>query len=187
MSPPSQSAAMLRPSSKHVSITGRPGSTLRTDLGVSFAFSGPTTVIRGETFHLDVFAVNRSSKRKTLAVIAVPLSAKSSLRQHSKLRLSTGPAEFRKNDAQIAEPVLDDRSTYGMQNLRKGQIAEIVCLNADVRIGPLPPGACHNVQLEFLTLSTGVVGLAALNIVDLESKEITQITELPDVLVLDAT
>jgi len=49
----------------------------------------------------------------------------------------------------------------------------------------LPPGACHNVQLEFLTLSTGVVGLAAVNIVDLETKETTQVTELPDVLVLD--
>ncbi|CAD0094449.1 unnamed protein product [Aureobasidium mustum] len=48
---------------------------------------------------------------------------------------------------------------------------------------PLPPGACHNVQLEFLTLSTGLVGLAAVHVVDLDSRETTQITELPDVLV----
>lgn len=55
-----------------------------------------------------------------------------------------------------------------------------------IAIRPLPPGACHNVQLEFLTLSTGVVGLAAVNIVDLESKETTQVIELPDIMVLEA-
>jgi len=48
---------------------------------------------------------------------------------------------------------------------------------------PLPPGACHNVQLEFLTLSTGLVGLAAVHVVDLDSRETTQITELPDIMV----
>jgi hypothetical protein len=48
---------------------------------------------------------------------------------------------------------------------------------------PLPPGACHNVQLEFLTLSTGLVGLAAVHVVDLDTRETTQITELPDVMV----
>jgi hypothetical protein len=48
---------------------------------------------------------------------------------------------------------------------------------------PLPPGACHNVQLEFLTLSTGLVGLAAVHVVDLDTRETTQITELPDIMV----
>jgi hypothetical protein len=48
---------------------------------------------------------------------------------------------------------------------------------------PLPPGACHNVQLEFLTLSTGWVGLAAVHVVDLDTRETTQITELPDIMV----
>jgi hypothetical protein len=48
---------------------------------------------------------------------------------------------------------------------------------------PLPPGACHNVQLEFLTLSTGLVGLAAVHVIDLDRRETTQITELPDIMV----
>lgn len=51
---------------------------------------------------------------------------------------------------------------------------------------PLPPGACHTVSLEFLTLSPGVVGLAAVQIVDLETKETAQITDLPRILVSDA-
>jgi hypothetical protein len=49
---------------------------------------------------------------------------------------------------------------------------------------PLPPGACHSVQLEFLTLSTGLVGLAAVHVVDLDTRETTQITELPDITVV---
>lgn len=48
---------------------------------------------------------------------------------------------------------------------------------------PLPPGACHNVQLEFLTLSTGLVGLAAVHVIDLDTRETTQITEMPDIMV----
>ncbi|KAG9598299.1 hypothetical protein KCU77_g5628, partial [Aureobasidium melanogenum] len=67
--------------------------------------------------------------------------------------------------------------------VREAWMAEVVCLNADVRVGPLPPGACHNVQLEFLTLSSGLVGLAAVHVVDLDSRETTQITELPDIMV----
>lgn len=62
----------------------------------------------------------------------------------------------------------------------------LFCLCADSFDSPLPPGACHNVQLEFLTLSTGLVGLAAVHVVDLDSRETTQITELPDIMVIKA-
>lgn len=61
--------------------------------------------------------------------------------------------------------------------------------NASTKINtrPLPPGTCHNIQLEFLALSEGTVGLSAVHIVDLESKETTEVTDLPDILVLDAS
>lgn len=135
LSPGANPLTLQRPASKHISMTGRPVSTLRTDLGVTFAFTGPHSVVKGETFHLDVFAVNRSSKRKRLAIIAVPQSAKSAVPHPGKLRLSMGQVEARKSEGQIADAVLDDRSTYGLQTSRKGQIADIVSLNADVRIG----------------------------------------------------
>jgi hypothetical protein len=34
-------------------------------------------------------------------------------------------------------------------------------LSADTRVGPLAPGACHVVELQFLALQEGVVGLEA--------------------------
>ncbi|KAI5205482.1 hypothetical protein E4T39_02995 [Aureobasidium subglaciale] len=171
-----------RPLSKRLSsTTARPlSSTTQADsAGVTFAFTAPERVDEGETFHLDVFVVNRSTRRKRLAIVAIPKTAKSA-QSHYDLRSSN---ITRQDSHQTAESVSDDRTIYHMQHQREAQVAEVVCLNADVRVGPLPPGACHNVQLEFLTLSTGLVGLAAVHVVDLDTRETTQITELPDIRV----
>ncbi|KAG9763386.1 hypothetical protein KCU73_g1458, partial [Aureobasidium melanogenum] len=171
-----------RPLSKRVStMTTRPmsGMTQVDSAGVTFAFTAPDKVKEGETFLLDVFVVNRSTRRKRLAIVAIPKSVKSAQSQHT-LRF---PNISRQDSHHTAEAVMDDRTIYHMQDQREARISEVVCLNADVRVGPLPPGACHNVQLEFLTLSSGLVGLAAVHVVDLDSRETTQITELPDIMV----
>ncbi|KAG9540514.1 hypothetical protein KCU79_g19046, partial [Aureobasidium melanogenum] len=171
-----------RPLSKRVStMTTRPmsGMTQVDSTGVTFAFTAPDKVKEGETFLLDVFVVNRSTRRKRLAIVAIPKSVKSAQLQHT-LRF---PNISRQDSHHTAEAVMDDRTIYHMQDQRESRISEVVCLNADVRVGPLPPGACHNVQLEFLTLSSGLVGLAAVHVVDLDSRETTQITELPDIMV----
>ncbi|KAG9662487.1 hypothetical protein KCU95_g19208, partial [Aureobasidium melanogenum] len=171
-----------RPLSKRVStMTTRPmsGMTQVDSAGVTFAFTAPDKVKEGETFLLDVFVVNRSTRKKRLAIVAIPKSVKSAQSQHA-LRF---PNILRQDSHRTAEAVMDDRTIYYMQDQREARIAEVVCLNADVRVGPLPPGACHNVQLEFLTLSSGLVGLAAVHVVDLDSRETTQITELPDIMV----
>ncbi|KAG9638412.1 hypothetical protein KCU64_g13818, partial [Aureobasidium melanogenum] len=171
-----------RPLSKRVStMTTRPmsGMTQVDSAGVTFAFTAPDKVREGETFLLDVFVVNRSTRRKRLAIVAIPKSVKSVQSQHA-LRF---PNISRQDSHHTAEAVMDDRTIYHMQDQREARISEVVCLNADVRVGPLPPGACHNVQLEFLTLSSGLVGLAAVHVVDLDSRETTQITELPDIIV----
>lgn len=41
-------------------------------------------------------------------------------------------------------------------------------------------------QLEFLALSRGFVGLSAIHIVDLESRETHEITDLPEIEVISA-
>ena len=70
-----------------------------------------------------------------------------------------------------------------MYELGKFDLLDLSRNSADDSLRPLPPGACHNVQLEFLTLSTGLVGLAAVHVIDLDTRETTQITELPDIMV----
>ncbi|KAL1306666.1 hypothetical protein AAFC00_005338 [Neodothiora populina] len=182
----SQDMVASRPLGKHLSMTGRPQSTLGSDLGVTFSFSGPPNVRNGETFFLDIFIVNRSMRRKRLAIIAVPHPAKS-------LQSSTyGPRPFTADSNistwrhETAEAVVQSKSLFYQHNRRQNDGAEVICLNADVRIGPLPPGTCHNVQLEFLALSPGFVSLAALHIIDLETKETIEVTDLPEIEVLDS-
>lgn len=70
---------------------------------------------------------------------------------------------------------------------RLGKLSPFAKINgfADCPARPLPPGACHSTQLEFLTLSSGTVGLASVSVVDLDSRETVQIIELPDVLVTE--
>lgn len=173
---PSQDLIHSRPVSKHLSMSGRPLSTIAHDLGVTLAFGSPSTVNHGDTFNLEIFIVNRTSRRKRLAVVAVPQSPKG-------LQASVHGVEASKACSGSIEAILDSRSLFGLQGNQHHRYGEVVCLNADVRVGPLPPGTCHNVGLEFLTLSKGVVGLAAIHVVDLDTKESIEVTDdLPAIL-----
>lgn len=123
-----------RPLSKRVStMTTRPmsGMTQVDSAGVTFAFTAPDKVKEGETFLLDVFVVNRSTRKKRLAIVAIPKSIKSAQSQHA-LRF---PNISRQDSHHTAEAVMDDRTIYHMQDQREARIAEVVCLNADVRVG----------------------------------------------------
>jgi hypothetical protein len=123
-----------RPLSKRISTaTTRPlsGITQIDSAGVTFAFAAPENVNEGETFHLDVFVVNRSTRKKRLAIVAIPKSAKSAQSSHA-LRF---PNISRQDSHHTADAVLDDRTIYYMQDQREARMAEVVCLNADVRVG----------------------------------------------------
>jgi hypothetical protein len=123
-----------RPLSKRMSTaTTRPlsGMTQMDSAGVTFAFAAPETVNEGETFHLDVFVVNRSTRKKRLAIVAIPKSAKHA-QSHHTLRF---PNISRQDSHHTADAVLDDRTIYHLQDQREARMAEVVCLNADVRVG----------------------------------------------------
>jgi hypothetical protein len=122
-----------RPLSKRMSAgTTRPlsGMTQTDSAGVTFAFGAPETVNEGETFHLDVFVVNRSTRKKRLAIVAIPKSAKP-----QSSRALHFPNISRQDSHHTADAVLDDRTVYHMQDQREARMAEVVCLNADVRVG----------------------------------------------------
>jgi len=60
---------------------------------------------------------------------------------------------------------------------------EIVCMNTDTRIGPLAPSACYEVELKFMALKLGIVGVEAVRVVDLGTQEHVDIKDLPSILV----
>ncbi|GAB7338745.1 hypothetical protein MBLNU457_5456t1 [Dothideomycetes sp. NU457] len=167
------------------SQVSRPTSMTVPDKGMTFSLSAPSRVNAGETFKLDILVVNRSVKKRRLAILAVTEAQKTGSTAKRSSKNASHPASDGTTD--IARPIVDENTLYRAQNgqSRHATQAEIVSLTADAKVGPLAPGACHDVQLEFLALSPGVVGLEALTILDLDSRETVHITELPDVVALD--
>ncbi|KAK4173015.1 TRAPP trafficking subunit Trs65-domain-containing protein [Triangularia setosa] len=99
------------------------------------------------------------------------------------LRNSSTTATGGKKDPAVADAVLDENVVYAMQKAGGADSAEVICLSADVRVGPLAPNACSVVELKFLALREGVVGVEAVKVVDLGSQEHVDVRELPLVVV----
>jgi hypothetical protein len=111
-------------------------------------------------------------RRNELRVIRPPSTAGAS-----------GSHSNNKRDPLIADAVLDESVVHAMQRNSVVDAAELVCLSADVRVGPLAPNGCAVVELRFMALREGVVGLEAVRVVDLGSQEHVDVRELPLVVV----
>lgn len=85
----------------------------------------------------------------------------------------------------VADAVADENVLHLAQRLAAAAIeaSDLVCLSADVRVGPLAPGACHEVELRFVALREGIVSLEAVRVVDLGSQEHVDVRDLPLVVV----
>ncbi len=89
-------------------------------------------------------------------------------------------------DRSVADAVVDDHVVHAMQRSGGGGLddaAPLASLSADVRVGPLAPGACHAAELRFLALRPGVHAVDAVRVVDLGSNEHVDVRELPTVVV----
>lgn len=79
----------------------------------------------------------------------------------------------------------DDNIVHAMQKSAAGQDAELVCLSADVRVGPLLPGTCHSTELKLLPLKAGSLHLEAVRLTDINTNESTDIKDLPDIVAFE--
>lgn len=156
------------------------------DFGITMTFSSPSAPVRpGQEFIWSVFVVNRArpdaapSPPRKLALVAIPRRRRNDLRV-IRPPLSNGVA---KRDVNVADAVLDENVVHAMQRSSVVDGAEVVCLSADVRVGPLAPNACAVAELRFLALREGVVGIEAVRVVDLGSQEHVDVRELPTVVV----
>lgn len=84
---------------------------------------------------------------------------------------------------EVADAVLDENIVHAMQHSSLVDSTEVVCLSADVRVGPLAPNACHVVEMRFLALGEGIVGIECVRVVDLGSQEHVDVRELPVMVV----
>lgn len=96
-------------------------------------FSGPEHVYVGEAFKWDVFVVNRSTKIRMLALLALPKSRAWSRRHISKSSSSSGIV--RESD-DAADAVVDENVLYATQKHAVIEPAGLVNLSTDdLRVG----------------------------------------------------
>ncbi|KAI5465967.1 TRAPP trafficking subunit Trs65-domain-containing protein [Mariannaea sp. PMI_226] len=158
------------------------------ELGITMTFTAPSEPIYpGDMFTWTVYVVNRASENNSmpprkLALVAVPR------RRRQEVRMTRPPSTGgrRHGEKEISDAVVDENILHAMQKNFAVEPAEVVCLSADTRVGPLAPGACHVVELQFLALQEGIVGMEAIRIVDLGSQEHVDIRDLPTMIVTPA-
>ncbi|PHH59707.1 hypothetical protein CDD81_2653 [Ophiocordyceps australis] len=159
------------------------------DLGITMSFTGPCMPIYpGDVFSWTVYVVNRSSDRsgrpaRKLALVAM------TKRRRNELRPLRPPstATRRRGDKEVADAVLDDNVLHAMHKSSLVDAADVICLSADARVGPLGPGACHVTELQFLALRQGIVDIEAVRVIDLNTQEHVDIRDLPTVMIEPAT
>ncbi|KAF5583660.1 TRAPP trafficking subunit trs65 domain-containing protein [Fusarium pseudoanthophilum] len=156
-----------------------------TELGITMTFTGPSEpVYPGQVFSWTVYIVNRATEKNSapprkLALVAIPK------RRRGEVRIPRPPSVGgrRNGEKDVADAVTDENVLHALQKNSSVESTDVVCLSADTRVGPLAPGACHVVELQFLALQEGVVGLEAMRVVDLGSQEHVDIRDLPTMLV----
>ncbi|KAL5594514.1 hypothetical protein BROUX41_001440 [Berkeleyomyces rouxiae] len=154
------------------------------DLGVTVTFAAPPgPVYKGQEFAWSVYVLNRSIERtdaaaRKMALVAVPR------RRRNDIRIARPPSMSRRPDVvQIADAVMDENIVHALQYNALVDTPDVICLSADVRIGPLAPGSCHVTELRFLALKEGILGIEAVRVVDLMTQEHVEIRELPLIVV----
>ncbi|KAL4726027.1 hypothetical protein ACLX1H_006703 [Fusarium chlamydosporum] len=156
-----------------------------TELGITMTFTGPSEpVYPGQIFSWTVYIVNRATDKapvppRKLALVAIPK------RRRGEVRMTRPPSVGgrKHGEKDVADAVTDENVLHALQKNSTVESTDVVCLSADTRVGPLAPGACHVVELQFLALQEGVVGLEAMRVVDLGSQEHVDIRDLPTMLV----
>lgn len=194
------------------------GTTLNTSLqptsdvnsrgGLSISFTAPDKVARvGVPFVWKVLVMNHSLNVAKITIIPLPriqrqtTQAQFLAKRHAP-RSSTAsfhPSERRHTKSQeevdIAQAVVDENVVYAMHHSNVVPPAtDLMALTAELRIGPLGPGQCHESEIEMVAFETGALRVDAMRIVDLvkEAEEgatapgvVVDIKDLPDIAVIN--
>lgn len=176
---------------------------------VTISFTAPEAPVEvGKAFSWNVLVVNGSSKTARLAIIPLPrvprvtTAISQFARRHApKLSSASFQAAERRHvqasdvDVDFAQAVMDENVVYAMQHANMAPPGtDLVAITAEIRIGPLAPGQCHESVLEMMALKAGTLQVDAIRVIDLvrEGAEgasapgvLLDIRDLPDVIAVE--
>lgn len=186
--------------------TARSTETTIPDLGLTMTICAPPgPLFPGEPFSWTIYVVNRASVARDdpaaasatasaaaapmapppgrrLALLALPKRRRNDVRV-PRPPSSAGKGKTVADGRKTADAVLDENVVHAMQRNSFVDSADAVCLSPDTRVGPLSPGACHVVELKFIALRAGIVGMDAIRVIDLGTQEHVDVRELPIMVV----
>ncbi|KAL9037684.1 MAG: hypothetical protein Q9214_005589 [Letrouitia sp. 1 TL-2023] len=151
-------------------------------IGVTMTLTAPRDVYVGEPFTWDVFIVNGSSKPRKLAIVVIPKRSLADVKSHLSKRSSSSSASGRRGDLELADAAMDENRLYALQKSAGREEVQIVGLSTDVRLGTLNPGFCHNAELKFLPLASGILHIEAIRVIDLVANESIDVRDLPEIV-----
>ncbi|KAK5108381.1 hypothetical protein LTR62_008337 [Meristemomyces frigidus] len=136
------------------------------DPGMTFFFTAPATVHRGQLFEIEVKCINRSTKPRCFSIqpvrqklAALSLLTSAATNGEDKVAGSHDP------------PLRDER-----------KVADVYYHNTQVKMGPIQSNASCDVQLKLTPSVLGLLDLGRLGIVDVDSDQIVELRDLPDVI-----
>lgn len=190
-------------SQQSVNTSLQPVINSSTFAGVAVSFTATTEDVQvGVPFRWRVLVNNRSGKAAKLAIYPlprmprVPHLASGGARKHApRVSMASGNSRDWRHtdtDADTAVAVMDENMVYAMQYSQRspGQ-AELLALTAELRIGTLAPGQCHEDEIEMVATRAGTFTVDSIRVVDLmrEAEEgitapgvMVDIQTLPDVV-----
>ncbi|KAF2131595.1 hypothetical protein P153DRAFT_286183 [Dothidotthia symphoricarpi CBS 119687] len=184
--PTMQAPKILGPDSLPTPDTqNQAGDALKNAINVTLTVSGPPRVPVGEIFHWNVFIVNRSDKARKLAILVMPKRRRDVEKRKSQLSTSPVIGLGTAKKELLTSAVVDENVVYAQQKSARTEMAELVCLTTDIRLGQLSPGSCYTADLKFLALSSGVLSVESVRIIDLATNETADIHNLPSVVAVE--
>ncbi|KAI8815336.1 TRAPP trafficking subunit Trs65-domain-containing protein [Cladochytrium replicatum] len=172
--------------SRTMSIPGFFGSDDDDGLGEGialwFAVSAPVRLRK--MFTVQVFVVNRSPRTRFFTLV-IPNKLKPLVEPHPHTYMARGDhqtgAEIRPESAALLMQSEEFMTRYLEAERRE---ASIVCLENNVRIGPLQPFTCQTVNLHFIAIKGS---LHSIELVQLVDHDLRRVTDIRDVLTVYAT
>ncbi|KIW36963.1 uncharacterized protein PV06_10862 [Exophiala oligosperma] len=173
-----------------------PNSAVVARSGLSISFTAIESVVEvGVPFSWKVMVVNNSPRVAKITIIPLPrmqrqtTQAQSMAKRHApkSSTASFHPSERRhcKNEdgVDIAQAVVDENVVYAMHHSNVvPPETDLMALTAELRIGPLGPGQCHESEIQMVAFNAGSLKVDAMRVVDL-IREAEQGTAAPGVLV----
>ncbi|RMZ84020.1 hypothetical protein DV737_g1360, partial [Chaetothyriales sp. CBS 132003] len=204
--PPGLSLAKERPKPVHYySRTSLQPAKGPANVTISFT-AADEPVYPGRPFTWHVLVVNHSAHTAKMTIVPLPripaagtTSSHFQKRHAPQLSAASSHADERRHvrdaesEVEFAQAIVDGNVVYAAHHSNAAPPpADLISLTAELRIGPLPAGQCHETKLEMAAFKTGVLSVDAMRVIDnvREAEEginaagvLTDFRDLPDVIV----